>query len=81
MNNLNFDPGLRKAFSQQTHQRLLAESNQAHLIKSINTEKPESRKLKRYSLIAKLKIIGLLVRETGANIITVMRANEDALNA
>jgi hypothetical protein len=81
MNNLNLDPGLRKAFSQQTHQRLLAESNQARLVKSLRTEKPDLRKLKSYSLTAKLKIIGQLMRETGANIITVMRANEDALNA
>ena len=81
MNNLNFDPGLRKAFSQQTHQRLLAESNQARLVKSIETEKPDLRNIKRFSLLAKIKIIGQLVRETGGNIISVMRANEDALNA
>ncbi len=81
MNNLNFDPGLRKAFSEQTHKRLLTESNQVRLAKSIRTEKPDLRKLKTYSLVAKLKIIGQLVRETGENIVTVVRASEDALNA
>ncbi len=81
MNNLNFDPGLRKAFSEQTHQRLLTESNQARLAKSIRTEKPDLRKLKSYSLTTKLKIIGQLMRETGENIITVVKASEDALNA
>lgn len=83
MNNLNFDPGLRKAFSQQTHQRLLAESNQARLAKSVKTKYTSLNDgvEKKFSFIGKLKIIGQLTWETGSEIITILRADKNTLNA
>ena len=81
MNNLNFDPGLRQAFTRQTHQRLLAESTSARLAKSVKTKNPGLRDAKQFSLAAKFKIIGQLMRETGSEIITIMRAKIDILNA
>ena len=81
MNGLNFDPGLRQAFTQQTHQRLLAESSHARLAKSVKAKNPGLRDAKQFSLAAKFKIIGQLMRETGSDIITIMRAKNDTLNA
>ena len=81
MNNLNFDPGLRQAFNRQTHQRLLAESTNFRLAKSVKTKNPGLRDAKQFSLVAKSKIVGQLIRETGSDIITIMRAKIDTLNA
>ncbi len=81
MNNLNFDPGLRQAFTRQTHQRLLAESTHARLAKSVNTKNPGLSDAKQLPLAAKFKIIGQLMRESGSDIITIMRAKNDTLNA
>ncbi len=49
MNGLNLDPGLRQAFTQQTHQRLLAESTHARLAKSVKTKNPGLRDAKQFS--------------------------------
>jgi hypothetical protein len=81
MNNLNFDPGLRQAFTRQTHQRLLAQSTHARLAKSVNIKNRGLRDAKQFSLAAKFKIIGQLIRESGSDIITIMRAKNDTLNA
>jgi hypothetical protein len=81
MNGLNLDPGLRQAFSQQTHQRLLAESTNARLAKSVKTKNPGLRDAKQFSLAAKIKVVGQLIRETSSDIITIMRAKNDTLNA
>jgi hypothetical protein len=81
MNNLNFDPGLRQAFTRQTHQRLLTESTSARLAKSVKTKNPGLSDAKQFSLVAKLKIIGQLMRESGSDIITIVRAKNDTLNA
>ena len=81
MNGLNFDPGLRQAFTQQTHQRLLAESTYARLAKNVRTKNPGIRNVKQFSLVAKFRIIGQLMRETGSDIITIVRAKNDTLNA
>ncbi len=58
MNGLNFDPGVRQAFTWQTHQRLLAESTNARLAKSVKTKNPGLRDAKQFSLAAKFKIAG-----------------------
>lgn len=81
MNNLNFDPGFRQAFTRQTHQRLLAESTNARLAKSVMTKNPGLRDAKQFSMVAKFKIVGQLMQETGSDIITIMRAKIDTLNA
>ncbi len=73
MNGLNFDPGLRQAFTWQTHQRLLAESSNARLAKSVKTKNRRLRDAKQFSFVAKFEIIGQLMRETGSDIITIIR--------
>ena len=74
MNGLSFDPGLRQAFIQQIHQRLLDESTHARLAKSVKTENPGLRDAKQLPFAAKFKIVGQLIRETGSDIITIIRA-------
>ena len=81
MNNLKFDPGLRQAFNRQTHQRLLAESTNARQAKSVKTKNPGQRDAKQFSLVAKFKVVGQLMRETGSDIITILRAKNDTLKA
>jgi hypothetical protein len=81
MNNLNYDPGLRQALTRQTHQRLLAESTHARLAKSVKTKNPDLRNAKQFSLVAKFRIIGQLMRETSSDIITIVRAKNDTLKA
>ena len=51
MTGLNLDPGLRQAYTQQTHQRLLVESTHARLAKSIKTRNPDRKKAIQFSLI------------------------------
>ncbi len=80
MNNLNFDPGLRHAFTKQTHQRLLTESTNARLAKSVKTKNPDIKDAMQFSFVEKLKIIGQLTWETGAEIVTILRANSNTLN-
>jgi hypothetical protein len=81
MENFNFDPGLREAYAQQTYQRLLAESTKARSVKSVKTKNPGLRDTKQFSFVEKFKIVGQLIRETGSDIITVMRAKNDTLSA
>jgi len=81
MNGLNYDPGLRQAFTRQTHQRLLAESTNTRLAKSVKTKNPGLKDAKQFSLVAKFRIIGQLMRETGSDIITIVRAKNDTLSA
>ncbi len=81
MNNLNFDPGLRQAFNRQTHQCLLAESTNARLANSVKTKNPGQRDAKQFSLVTKFKVVGQLMRETGSDIITILRAKNDTLKA
>ena len=77
MDGLNLDPGLRKAYNQQTHQRLIAESTYARLTKSVKDQEPYQNEVIRLSLAGKFKAIGQIVRESGSNIISVIRANSD----
>ena len=79
MNGINLDPGLRQSFNQQTHQRLLAESTQARMAKSVKTEDPAPRKVRLYSRIEKIKDIGQVIRETGSTIMTIMRTENGPL--
>jgi len=81
MNGLNYDPGLRQALNQQSRQRLLAESANARLVKSVSPEDPTPNEAKRYNLGLKIKSIGEIIRETGSAIWIILRANKDTLNA
>jgi hypothetical protein len=81
MDGLNLDPGLRKAYNQQTHQRLIAESARARLIESAKNQDPSQNEVIQYSMVEKLKAIGQIVRESGSNIITVIRAKNETINA
>ena len=80
MDGLNLDPGLRKAYNQQTHQRLIAESTFARLTKSANNQDSSQKEAFQLSFLGKLKAIGQIIKESGSNIITVIRANNDTVN-
>ena len=80
MDGLNLDPGLRKAYNQQTHQRLIAESARARLIESAKNQDLDQNEAIQLSLVGKLKAIGQIVKESGSSIITVIRANNDTVN-
>lgn len=81
MNGLNYDPGLRQALDLQSRQRLLAESANARLVKSISSEDPSPNEAKRYKLGLKIKSIGEIIRQTGSAILLILKANKDTLNA
>lgn len=81
MNGLNYDPGLRQAFSQQTRQRLLSEASNARLSGSLPTDGPEHQETRRYNLALKIKVISEIIKDSGSAILMVMRANRDTLNA
>jgi len=81
MNGLNYDTGLRQAFSQQTRQRLLSEANSVRLAQSVSTEKADLKETRRYNLALKIKVIRELTKETGSAILNLMKANRDSLNA
>ena len=80
MDGLNLDPGLRKAYNQQTHQRLIVESARARLIESAKNQDLDQNEAIQLSLVGKLKAIGQIVKESGSSIITVIRANNDTVN-
>ena len=81
MNGLNYDPGLRQAFSQQTRQRLLSEAKSARLAQSVPTEDNDLKETRRYSLALKIKVISGIVKDTGSAILMVMKSSGDTLNA
>ena len=81
MNGLNYDPGLRQAFSQQTRQRLLSEANSARLAQSVPAEDTDLKETRRYNLALKIKVISGIVKDTGSAILMVMKASRDTLNA
>jgi hypothetical protein len=81
MNELNLDPGLRQAFNQQTHQRLIAEANHARMAKSVRTKNPDLSEEKQYSLRAKIKDIGQIIRESGSTIVTILKTSSPSPNA
>ena len=73
MDGLNLDPGLRQAYTKQTEQRLLAESTHARIAKSAMNKKPAPRKVVQFSLGGKIRAIGQIIRDTGSEIMTVIR--------
>ncbi|UCD98820.1 MAG: hypothetical protein JSV42_18060 [Chloroflexota bacterium] len=79
MNNLNYDPGLRQAFNRQTHERLLAESANARVVKSVKTEDLGREVTPKVSISEKIRIIGQTLREVGSNFITSLRADSDIM--
>ena len=81
MNSLNLEPGLRKAFNKQTHQRLLAESAQARLVRSVRSETKHRVEVKRYPLRLKIKDIAHVLKYAASAIITIMRAGSYSANA
>ena len=75
MNGLNLEPGLRQAYTKQTHARLLAESTNARIVKSVKSKNPSRVELKQFTYGGKLKAISRIIRETGSDIITVIKAS------
>ncbi len=80
MNSLNLDPGLRQAFTQQTHQRLLAESTQARSAKSATTRNKYHYELKEYSLRSKIRVIAQIIQDAGSIIAIILRASNNSAN-
>jgi hypothetical protein len=74
MNGLDLDPGLRHAYTKQTQQRLLTESTHARMIKSVKPQKPARKELDRFTIGGKLRAIGRIIRDTSADIATIIRA-------
>ncbi len=81
MDGLNLDPGLRQAYTKQTQQRFLTEANNARLLKSVKTQESSPRELKRYTFGGKLRAIGQIIRDTSADIVSVIRAGDSTANA
>jgi len=81
MNGLNLDPGLRQAFTQQTNQRLLAESTNARLAKSVTLKNKEQYGLKEFTLRSKIKTIALVIQDAASIIFTIVRASSHPANA
>jgi hypothetical protein len=81
MNRLNLDPGLRQAFTQQTYQRLLAESTHARAAKSATTRKKYHYELKEYSLRSKIRLIAQIIQDAGSIIAIILRASNNSVNA
>jgi len=81
MSEINLDPGLRQAFTQQTRQRLLTESTNARLAKCVIKDNPDLNGVQKYSLQMKIKIIAQVIQEAGSTIITVLKANNSSANA
>lgn len=76
MDRMYFDPGLQQAYIKHTHQRLLDESTQTRISKSVNNEKSDRKEVNLLSIGEKLSVIGQLIRDTGREIISVIRASE-----
>ena len=81
MNSLNLEPGLRNAFNKQTNQRLLAESTQARMVKSIHPENKHRVQLEQYPWRLKIKHIASVLQDAVSAIITIMRASSHSANA
>jgi hypothetical protein len=81
MDGLNLDPGLRQAYTKQTQQRFLAEANNARILKSTKSQKTGPRKLKQFSFGGKVKAIGHIIRESGSEILNVIRTKNGTAQA
>jgi hypothetical protein len=75
MNNLNLDPGLRKAFTQQTYQRLLSESTQARRANSVTKNDQNRFEVRLFCLKCKIEVISQVIQDAAVIIASVMRAN------
>ena len=81
MNGINFDPGLRQAFTKQTYQRLLTESTQSRMAKSVTTKDHDRSEVMQYTLRLKTKVIAQVIKEAGSTIVTILRASSYPANA
>ncbi len=81
MNGTSYDPGLRHAFTQQTYQRLISESNQARMAKSVITEDSPPSVKKQFTLRMKVRIIAQVIHEAGSTIVTILKASSYPANA
>jgi len=81
MNSLNLDHDLRKAFNQQTYQRLLAESSQARSLNSVSKRDKYRHELKQYSLRSKIRIVSQVVHDAASIIGTILKARSNSANA
>ena len=73
MNSLNLDPGLRQAFTQQTHQRLLAESSRARLVNRVAKLDRKRYEAKQYTLRGKIKVISEVIKDSAAIIVSILK--------
>ena len=76
MNSLNLDPGLRKAFTQQTYQRLLTESTQAYRAKLVTQKSNDRLELRLELLWLKLKIVAQVLQDAVSIIHAIMKAGK-----
>lgn len=81
MNGIKLEPGLREAFNQQTHQRLLSEATRARMAKCVITEDPNLSEAERYSLRMKIKIIAQVIQEAASTIVAILKTNNRSMNA
>jgi hypothetical protein len=81
MNGTSYDPGLRHAFTQQTYQRLISESNQARMAKSVITEDSPPSVKKQFTLRMKVRIIAQVIHEADSTIVTILKASSYPANA
>ena len=81
MNGTNLDPGLRQAFTQQTYQRLVSESTQSRMAKSVTTKDHDRREVKQFTLRMKIKVIAQVIQEAGSTIVTILKASSSSVNA
>lgn len=81
MNGLNYDPGLRNAITQQHRERLLHESNQIRLLKSIPNEESKPNREPRAPQARRINPLLERVSEIGKAILIALGARNESLNA
>ena len=81
MNGINFDPGLRQAFTQQTYQRLVDESTQSRMAKSVTKKDHDRREVKQFTLRMKIKVIAQVIQEASSTIVTILKTSIYPANA
>jgi hypothetical protein len=80
MDRFNPDPGLPEAYTQQSHQRLINIARNERLAKSVKNDNAGQSNSKQLSLVWKLKVIGQIVRDSGSDIITIVKTKNDTIN-
>ena len=81
MNGLNYDPGLRKAITQQHFERRFAESENARLISISSEEKAAPKEIKGLNLIQIIKSMSGRISQSDSSLLLALRAKSDPLNA